>query len=90
MGLMVSRSVMRIADFLYRRFGLNIYKAAPNLRAHPLEQNVPAPSQNSSEEPEPEAPIQPAASPSEVIHIGPRGGRYKVDSKGRKIYLKAG
>ncbi|QNI99663.1 hypothetical protein SynA1562_00824 [Synechococcus sp. A15-62] len=28
-------------------------------------------------------------SPSDVIHIGPRGGRYKVDSKGRKIYLKA-
>ncbi|MEC7898206.1 hypothetical protein [Synechococcus sp. A18-25c] len=51
---------------------------------------MPAPSQNSSEEPEPEAPSQPAASPSEVIHIGPRGGRYKVDSKGRKIYLKAG
>ena len=31
-----------------------------------------------------------AASSSEVIHIGPRGGRYKVDSKGRKVYLKAG
>ena len=26
---------------------------------------------------------------SDVIHIVPRGGRYKVDSKGREIYLKA-
>ena len=78
---------MRIADFLYRKFGLNIYKAAPNLRVHPLEHDVPPRSQKSSEEPE--ASSQLAASSSEVIHIGPRGGRYKVDSKGRKVYLKA-
>ena len=79
---------MRIADFLYRKFGLNIYKAAPNLRVQPLELDVPPRSQKSSEEPE--ASSQMAASSSEVIHIGPRGGRYKVDSKGRKVYLKAG
>ena len=78
---------MRIADFLYRKFGLNIYKAAPNLRAQPLEQDAPARFQKRAEEPE--APNQKTASTSEVIYIGPRGGRYKVDSKGRKIYLKA-
>ena len=43
---------MRIADFLYRKFGLNIYKAAPNLRAQPLEQDAPPRSQKSAEEPE--------------------------------------
>ena len=79
---------MRIADFLYRRFGINIYKAAPNLRAHSLGQDEPTPSPIVSEHPD--ASTQPAASMSDVIHIGPRGGRYKVDSKGRKIYLKAG
>ena len=79
---------MRIADFLYRKFGLNIYKAAPNLRVQPLEHDAPPRSQKSSEEPA--ALSQLAASSSEVIHIGPRGGRYKVDSKGRKVYLKAG
>ena len=26
---------------------------------------------------------------SETIHIGPRGGRYRLDEAGRKIYLKA-
>jgi len=79
---------MRIADFLYRRFGINIYKAAPNLRAHSLDQDEPTRSPIVSERPD--ASTQPAASTADVIHIGPRGGRYKVDSKGRKIYLKAG
>ena len=78
---------MRIADFLYRKFGLNIYKAAPNLRAQPLVQDAPPRSQKSTEEPVVQNQL--AASSSEVIHIGPRGGRYKVDSKGRKVYLKA-
>ena len=79
---------MRIADFLYRRFGINIYKAAPNLRAHSLDQDESTRSTIVSEQPD--APTQPAASTADVIHIGPRGGRYKIDSKGRKIYLKAG
>ena len=76
---------MRIADFLYRKLGLNIFKAAPHLRTQPPE--IPTPT-----EIEPEAVVPPTTlhtSPSDVIHIGPRGGRYKVDSKGRKIYLKA-
>ena len=79
---------MRIADFLYRRSGINIYKAAPNLRAHSHDQDEPTRSPIVSEQPD--ASSQPAASMSDVIHIGPHGGRYKVDSKGRKIYLKAG
>ncbi|WP_255444789.1 hypothetical protein [Synechococcus sp. PROS-U-1] len=36
---------------------------------------------------EPPTPIN--TSLSDVLHIGPRGGRYKVDAKGRKVYLKA-
>jgi len=76
---------MRIADFLYRKLGLNIFKAAPHLSAQTPENPAPAVA-----EPEP---VKPAtaikASPSEVIHIGPRGGRYKVDAQGRKVYLKA-
>lgn len=79
---------MRIADFLYRRFGINIYKAAPNLRAQSLDQDEPTRSPIVSEQPD--ASTQSAVSTADVIHIGPRGGRYKLDSKGRKIYLKAG
>ena len=76
---------MRIADFLYRKLGLNIFKAAPHLRAQ-----APASPAPNLVEPEPSAPPTPInTSPSEVIHIGPRGGRYKLDPKGRKIYLKA-
>jgi hypothetical protein len=41
-------------------------------------------------EPEPLEPPTPIhTSASDVIHIGPRGGRYKVDANGRKIYVKA-
>ena len=76
---------MRIADFLYRKLGLNIFKAAPQLRTQTPETPAPA-----VVEPEPlEPPIPIHTSASDVIHIGPRGGRYKVDAKGRKVYLKA-
>jgi len=76
---------MRIADFLYRKLGLNIFKAAPHLRTQTPE--IPGPAEV---EPEPlEPPTQINASASDVIRIGPRGGRYKVDAKGRKVYLKA-
>ena len=76
---------MRIADFLYRKLGLNIFKAAPHLRTETPEISAPA-----VVEPEPLEPPTPInTSASEVIHIGPRGGRYKVDAKGRKVYLKA-
>ena len=76
---------MRIADFLYRKLGLNIFKAAPHLRAKTPE--IPSPAVAVPEHLELPTPIN--TSPSEVIHIGPRGGRYKVDAKGRKVYLKA-
>ena len=76
---------MRIADFLYRKIGLNIFKAAPHLRTQTPE--IPTPTLAEQEALEPPTPIH--TSPTDVIHIGPRGGRYKVDTKGRKVYLKA-
>ena len=76
---------MRIVDFLYRKLGLNIFKAAPHLRTQ-----TPGITSLAVVEPEPlEPPIPIKTSTADVIHIGPRGGRYKVDAKGRKIYLKA-
>ncbi len=76
---------MRIADFLYRKLGLNIFKAAPHFRTQTPE--IPSPVEVDLEHLEPPTPIN--TSTTDVIHIGPRGGRYKVDAKGRKIYLKA-
>ena len=76
---------MRIADFLYRKLGLNIFKAAPHLRTQTPE--IPAPIEVEPESLEPPTPIN--ASSTDVIHIGPRGGRYKLDANGRKVYLKA-
>ena len=76
---------MRIADFLYRKLGLNIFKAAPHLRTQTPE--IPAPIEVEPESLEPSTPINPSS--TDVIHIGPRGGRYKVDANGRKVYLKA-
>lgn len=76
---------MRIADFLYRKLGLNIFKAAPHLRTQTPE--IPAPAEVEQEPLELPTPIN--TSTTDVIHIGPRGGRYKVDANGRKVYLKA-
>ena len=76
---------MRIADFLYRKLGLNIFKAAPHLRTQTPD--FPAPAEDEPELLEPPTPIN--TSSADVIHIGPRGGRYKVDANGRKVYLKA-
>ena len=76
---------MRIADFLYRKLGLNIFKAAPHLRTQTPE--VPAPAEDEPELLEPPTPIN--TSSTDVIYIGPRGGRYRVDANGRKVYLKA-
>ena len=76
---------MRIADFLYRKLGLNIFKAAPHLQTQTSD--IPASPVVEAERLEPPIPIN--TSLSDVIHIGPRGGRYKVDAKGRKVYLKA-
>ena len=76
---------MRIADFLYRKLGLNIFKAAPHLQTRTPD--ISASPVVEAERLEPPIPIN--TSLSDVIHIGPRGGRYKVDPKGRKVYLKA-
>ena len=76
---------MRIADFLYRKLGLNIFKAAPHLQTQT--QDISTSPVVEAERLEPPIPIH--TSLSDVIHIGPRGGRYKVDAKGRKVYLKA-
>ena len=76
---------MQIADFLYRKLGLNIFKAAPHLRTQAPE--IPALAEVEPEPLEPPTPIN--TSSTDVIHIGPRGGRYKIDANGRKIYLKA-
>ena len=76
---------MRIADFLYRKLGLNIFKAAPHLKTQTPE--IPATGKVEPEPLEPPTPIK--TSTTDVIHIGPRGGRYKVDANGRKVYLKA-
>ena len=75
---------MRIADFLYRKLGLNIFKAAPHLRTQTPD--VPAPAEDEPELLEPPTPIN--TSSTDVIYIGPRGGRYRVDANGRKVYLK--
>ena len=75
---------MRIADFLYRKLGLNIFKAAPHLRTQTPE--VPPPAEDEPELLEPPTPIN--TSSTDVIYIGPRGGRYRVDANGRKVYLK--
>ena len=48
---------------------------------------IPAPIEVEPESLEPPTPIN--TSSTDVIHIGPRGGRYKVDANGRKVYLKA-
>ena len=76
---------MRIADFLYRKLGLNIFKAAPHLRTQTPE--IPVPAEVQTKPLEPPTPIN--TSSTDVIHIGPRGGRYKLDATGRKVYLKA-
>ena len=76
---------MRIADFLYRKLGLNIFKAAPHLRTQTPEMQSPV--EVEPEPLEPPTPINPSS--TDVIHIGPRSCRYKVDANGRKIYLKA-
>ena len=76
---------MRMADFLYRKLGLNIFKATPHLRTQTPE--APAPTEDEPELLEQPTPIN--ASSTDVIHIGPRGGRYKVVANGLKAYLKA-
>ena len=66
---------MRNATFLYLKTGHNIFK--PRVTA-----DIPQ---------IPSSPVVSLSSPadSDAIHIGPRGGKYRLDTRGRKIYLKA-
>ena len=76
---------MRMAGLLSRQLGLHIFKAAPNLKTQTPE--IPAPAEDETKLLEQPTPFN--TSSTDVIHIGPRGGRYKVDANGRKVYLKA-
>lgn len=65
---------MSIATFLYLKTARNIFN--PQEKADVTEiASLPAVALSS--------PID-----SEEIHIGPRGGRYRFDALGRKVYLK--
>ena len=66
---------MRIATFLYLKTGRNIFKPRVSV-------DIPH---------NPSLPVVSLSSPadSDAIHIGPRGGKYRFDARGRKIYLKA-
>lgn len=66
---------MRIATFLYLKTGRNIFKPRVTVDIP----QIPLP------------PVVSLSSPSDsdAIHIGPRGGKYRLDTRGRKIYLKA-
>ena len=65
---------MNIATFLYLKTGHNIFK--PQLKAD-VAQIDPSSVVDLSE-----------SIISDDIHIGPRGGRYRIDARGRKVYLK--
>ena len=66
---------MRVATFLYLKTGRNIFKPRVTV-------DIPQ---------KPSQPVVSSSSPagSDAIHIGPRGGKYRFDARGRKIYLKA-
>jgi len=66
---------MRIATFLFLKTGRNIFKPTAPAMASPTQPEV--------------AVVEAVASEDDAIHIGPRGGRYRLDDHGRKVYLKA-
>ena len=65
---------MNIATFLYLKTGQNIFK--PQLGANGAQID------SSSV-----VNLSPSIH-ADDIHIGPRGGRYRIDARGRKVYLK--
>ena len=93
---------MRTATFLFLRTGLNLFKPGVNFNAGLAKTSV---TDNSADQagiqvPDSSDPADPVNDEindrgrlkvvdSETIHIGPRGGRYRLDEAGRKIYLKA-
>ena len=90
---------MRTATFLFLRTGLNLFKPGVQFNAGLAETSF------TDGNPDVVGIQSPESSPSvndemndrgglklvdsETIHIGPRGGRYRLDEAGRKIYLKA-
>ena len=72
---------MNIANFLYRTTGRNIHKpvAPAVVLVLSVADDIPSTSILKSDQPEMES----------VIYIGPRGGRYRLDAKGRKVYVRA-
>ena len=90
---------MRSATFLFLRTGLNLFKPGVNFTAGLAKTSV---TDNSADQagiqvPDSSDPVNDEINDrgrlkvvdSETIHIGPRGGRYRLDEAGRKIYLKA-
>jgi len=69
---------MRIATFLFLKTGRNIFKPTAPAMASPTQPAVAAVDA-----------VEAVASEDDAIHIGPRGGRYRLDDHGRKVYLKA-
>jgi len=66
---------MSIATFLFLRTGRNIFK--PQVKADITQIDSPKVVAISS------------MSDSGEIHVGPRGGKYRFDAHGRKVYLKS-
>ena len=66
---------MRIATFLFLKTGRNIFKPTGTAMASPTQPAVAA--------------VESVPTEDDAIHIGPRGGRYRLDDHGRKVYLKA-
>jgi len=70
---------VNIANFLYRTTGRNIHKPVAPAVVRSVAELTRSLSALNSGQPGNES----------VIHIGPRGGRYRLDEKGRKVYLRA-
>ncbi|WP_186586509.1 hypothetical protein [Synechococcus sp. A15-28] len=69
------RPLMSIATFLYLKTGRNIFK--PERKVDEARIN-----------PAPVVALSSSIDPDD-IHIGPRGGKYRFDARGRKVYLKS-
>ncbi len=86
---------MRTATFLFLKTGLNLFKPgvdfgdalaeAPSTDASVIQLSE----RSRSEKDEAAGRGLLKVVDFEAIHIGPRGGRYRLDEAGRKIYLKA-
>ena len=90
---------MRTATFLFLKTGLNLFKPGVKMAAavdgSSTENVIP---QSDASRPlelvlESEASTDQQHEPKVVdlgaIHTGPRGGRYRLDEAGRKVYLKS-